>query len=107
MPNSNTTVNITSDGSVISYDRHGVRIHELSGTYPMLHVILKLNSLSSKNRLKLPDVYKIRAEFFFIREDTVDVIPLPLNHVMSMVKYVIKKDSEEFVQNLLLQIPQD
>jgi len=103
----NTTVNITSDGSVVTFNRHGVRVHELSGTYPMLHIILKLHSLSSKNRLKLPDIYKIKAEFFFIREDTIDVVPLPVNHVSEMIKYIVKGDSEQFVDDLLLQIPKD
>jgi hypothetical protein len=106
MSDSNTTVNITSDGSVITYNEHGVRNYNLSGTLPVLHVIVKLNKISGVEKRKLRDEYRIRhAIFYFLREDIGEAIQLPIQHVMELIKYINKGDSEQIIESLLLQIP--
>lgn len=102
---SNTRVHITSDGSITTYNEHGVRIYDLSGRLPTIHRVLKLSSLNSKDRKKIPNEFKIRNPiFYFQREDTLDHVEWPIHHVIEFAKYISDND-DTFVMNLLMQIP--
>lgn len=102
---SNTRVHITSDGSITTYNEHGVRIYELSGRLPIIHRVLKLSSLTAKDKRKIPDQFRLRNPvFYFQREDTLDHIDWPIHHVIEFAKY-IGDDSDTFVMELLMQIP--
>lgn len=98
---SNARVNITSDGSVVTYNDAGIRIHTLCGDWSMLHSIVRLTRLAGKDKTRMPDQYKLRhTEFFFTREDTLDFIPIPIEHVIEMIKYIVKDDVEDFIMSL-------
>lgn len=100
-----TRVNITSDGSVTTFDEKGVRMYELSGRLPVIHRVMKLARLSSKDRKKIPTRFRFKnITFNFQREDTLDHVEWPVHHVIEFIKYV-NDDSDTFVMDLLMQIP--
>ena len=102
---SNARVNITSDGSITTYNENGVRIYELSGRLPIIHRVLKLSALSAKDRKKIPTEYRLRNPTFnFQREDTLDHVEWPIHHVIEFAKYISDND-DTFVMSLLMQIP--
>ena len=102
----NSVVNISSDGSVSTYDRHGVKIKSLCGDLPMLHKIIRTTQMNSKDKAKLPSNMKLyNPTFYIIREDTQEGIEVPIQHVIQFIEHIQKGDVEEFITNLSLQIP--
>jgi hypothetical protein len=99
-------VNITTEGTVTTFDRHGVRIKDLSGNLTILHKIIKIVTMSSKDRAKLPSTLKIyNPTFFIVKETTGENINVPIQHLIAFAEYIEKNDVEEFIEKLLLQVP--
>lgn len=103
----NARVHITSDGNITTYNEDGIRIHDLSGRLYIIHRILKLITLPSKDRKKIPKEFRlINVVFYFQREDTLDHIEWPIQHVIEFSKYIID-NSDTFVMQLVMQVPKN
>lgn len=106
MADANSFVNISTDGTVTAFDKHGVRIKELSGDLSILHRIIKINQMSAKDKGKLPNHMKLyNSKFYIIKEATGESLEVPVQHIIRFIESVNKDDVEEFVTKLLLQIP--
>ena len=100
---SNTVIRITTDGTVVTYDPNGVRIPELCGDLTMLHKLLKINKMKADMKHKLPSSTRVRnAEFYFIREDTGELLPVPASHLTRFVEHIDKNDVDTFVEELIM-----
>ena len=97
----NCTVRISTDGTVTTLDRHGVRIHDLCGDLRMLHKILRINRMVGADKAKLPNDIRIRhTTFEFIREDTGEVMQVPVQHIMGFVRHIDIDDLELFIESM-------
>lgn len=97
--------NISSDGYITVFTKDGVRINELSGNLTMLHAIIRITKLPSREKNKLPSEMRLRGTVYnFIREDTQDIIPIPTSHIIALSKYIEKGVSEELVNEYLMQL---
>lgn len=102
MSESNTTVKITSDGHVVTYDSKGSRIDDLCGDLKMIHKILRINRLPGIRKSKLPFELRVRnAEFCFKREDTGEEIPIPIEHVVKFSKHITADDLDIFIEEMM------
>lgn len=98
-------VNISSDGYVTTFTKDGVRITDLCGDLTILHAIIRINKLPSKEKSKLPSHMRLRNTVYnFTREDTQDIIPIPNQQIASFAKHIKEGYSEELVNGLLLQL---
>lgn len=108
MSNGNSIVEISSDGNVTTFDAHGTRIKELSGDLPILHRIVEINRLTSRDKSKLPHHMRLmNSTFFIMRDDTKEGIMIPIQHILKLLQYIKEDDVKEFMNKLLLQVPQN
>jgi hypothetical protein len=106
MSDSNSVTYIYTDGSVTTFDRHGVKIKDLSGDLPILHRIIEIVRMPAKNKAKLANDIKLyNTTFWIVRTDTNESILVPVQHIISFIKSIDRNDVEDFITNLLLQIP--
>ena len=102
---SNSYVYIYSNGDLSCFDANGVRIKELTGDLTMLHTILKINKMVSRDKAKLPSKMRLRSTTFnFVREDTSDIIPIPIQHITAFADNVKEGNTTEFLEDLIMQI---
>lgn len=98
MSEPNAMVYISTDGSVTTYNKHGVRIKSLSGDLTMLHNIMHINGMSGKDKGTLPDDVRLRHVVYYFKQDvTEESIFIPSEHMAAFVEHIIKEDVEEFV----------
>jgi hypothetical protein len=106
MSNSNSYTNITSDGNVVTYDDHGVRILDFCGDLTMIHKILEVVKMPSKDKAKLPTKMRLRnTSFNFVREDISEIVPIPIQHISKFAEKIDKGNTKQFIEELLLQLP--